>query len=354
MMLSGNIEKKQTFKSMKNTLSDLANKKTMSKKVTISSSKTFASNKALINTRSKLPTNPIPMRAYPIGTKINENAKDTDKSTSIENNGKNYGDNSKLHLSTISSGHNSTNSGDIRQKNKSLRYKDSRPGLQEIESLYDDYLVSELMRMNAERNCSITCKKINDEALNMWSSIEILRGDVLKLQESNELNQNMLEFYNAANSESPIIGTNITKKFPETSKKLKELADALEQSRHHLKVLGATIHPNEDTETPLLNVLSDALSQLSLLSNTEQDNDAYNNTATQISQLNIDFENSISAFDNCKDLLKRLRTSTLHATSLMLSKHAFEETVKKDDNIEPFGDFNYTKCAMEDLTCDDA
>ena len=60
----------------------------MSKKVTISSSKTFASNKALINTRSKLPINPIPMRAYPIGTKVNENAKDTDKSTSIENNGK--------------------------------------------------------------------------------------------------------------------------------------------------------------------------------------------------------------------------------------------------------------------------
>ena len=95
----------------------------------------------------------------------------------------------------------------MRQKSKLIKNKDNQQSLQEIESLYDDYLISELMKINAENNCNITCNQINEEVVDMWSSIEMLRSEVLKIQESNELNISMLEFYDAANSENPTVGT---------------------------------------------------------------------------------------------------------------------------------------------------
>ena len=320
----------------------------MSRKVTASSAKaSFAANKVAATSRNKSILNPTALTLRPVGINRKENLKVSEMPNLLEKDGK-TDDCSKILSSSMSSGNNSSNGGDLRQKSKIIKYKDGRTDLQEIESLYDDYLVSELMRMNAENNCNETCKKINDEVLDMWSSIEMLRGEVLKIQETNELSKGMLEFYNAADSESPSISSNIDSKLPETSRKLKELAYALEQSRHHLKVLGATIDPNEDTEVPLLKVLNETLAQLSIEYG-ERKTFSYGKTASQMSKLNNDLENSISAFDDCKELLKRLKTSTLHAASLMLSKQTVEDSKQDEVGKEFDNDFNFTKCAMEEI-----
>ena len=320
----------------------------MSRKVTASSAKaTLAANKAAANSRNKSILNPTAPTSRPVGINRKENLKVSEMPNLFEKDSK-TDDCSKILSSSMSSGNNSSNGGDLRQKSKIIKYKDGRTDLQEIESLYDDYLVSELMRMNAENNCNETCKKINDEVLDMWSSIEMLRGEVLKIQETNELSKRMLEFYNAADSESPNISSNIDSKLPETSRKLKELAYALEQSRHHLKVLGATIDPNEDTDIPLLKVLNETLAQLSIEYG-ERNTFSYGKTASQMSKLNNDLENSISAFDDCKELLKRLKTSTLHAASLMLSKQTVEDSKQDEVGKEFDNDFNFTKCAMEEI-----
>ena len=349
--ISGNTEKKETFNSQISTFSDLVDKKSvnkMSEKLTVSSAKaSLASNKnASNNARNKDILKPIAMSAH-LGTK--KSTEVSKRSTPFEINNKNNIEISKLQLSSTSSGNNSTNGGDMRQKSKLIKNKENQQSLQEIESLYDDYLVSELMKINAESNCNITCNQINDEVVDMWSSIEMLRSEVLKIQESNELNKSMLEFYNAADSENPTVGTIINNTLPETSRILKELTDAVEQSKHHLKVLGTTIDPNEDTETPLLKVLIEVLTQLSSYYNKKQDN-SYNKTAEQISQLNIDFEKSVLAFDNCKELLNRLRTTTLHSTSLMLSKRAHEEYISNGiTESQSMELFNFDKCTMEEI-----
>ena len=120
--------------------------------------------------------------------------------------------------------------------------------LQELENLYDDYLISELMRMNSKQNYDLTRDQINNEVIEMWSALEMVRVEVISLKEKNEKNKNMIAFYEAATLESPNIETNITTEFPELCEQMKQLADALEQSTHHLKIMGAKVDLNEDTE----------------------------------------------------------------------------------------------------------
>ena len=343
LFISGNTEKKEIFNKQRNTFSNSVDKRSvnkMSKKLTASSAKaSLASNRNASNdVKNKDILKPMAISAHL-----------TKKANPFEINNKNNIEISKLQLSSTSSGNNSTNGGDMRQKSKLIKNKDNQQILQEIESLYDDYLISELMKINAESNCNITCNQINDEVVDMWSSIEMLRSEVLKIQESNELDKSMLNFYNAADSENPTVETIINNTLPETSRIIKDLTDAVEQSKHHLKVLGTTIDPNEDTETPLLKVLIGVLTQLSSLFNKKQDN-SYNKTAAQMSQLNIDFEKSVLAFDNCKELLNRLRTTTLHSTSVMLSKRAHEENINNGETeSQSIELFNFDKCTMEEI-----
>jgi len=321
----------------------------MNRKLNSSSAKvTFISDKTSSNPKKENTLNPKSISVNSSSNKTQANFK-SEKPIVLEKNGS-HGDNTTVLSSSTSSGNNSSNAGDLRQKSKILKNKENRQGVQEIEALYDDYLISELIRTNAENNYSITSKKINDEVLEMWSSIEMLKEDVQKIKEKNKSNKSMLEYFDAASSESYNIVTNINKKLPEVSRKLNDLADALGQSTHYLKVLGVTIEPNEDTVTPMLKTLEETLMQL--LSKFDQNaDDSYNKTATHISQLNIDFESSISAFDNCKMLLKRLRTSTLHSTSLMLSKQEFEN--QKRETLSGSKEYlNLTKCLMEEMTLD--
>ena len=224
--------------------------------------------------------------------------------------------------------------------------KDARPSVQDIENLYDDYLVSELMRMNAKQNCERTCEQINTEVLQMWSAIEMLRSEVLSLKETNKTNTKMLEFYETATSESADVETNIKKDFPETCVYLKKLADALEQSKHHLKVLGAKIDKDDNTELTLLRKLKDIHIGLSLQVQNNQGTELLKKNATEINELNVDFSNSIVAFDCCKDLLKRLKTTTLHATSLIISKRSMQEEAHQNDTDA--WRLSNLKCAMED------
>ena len=218
--------------------------------------------------------------------------------------------------------------------------------LQDFENLYDDYLISELMRMNAKQDCDITCDQINNEVLEMFSAMEMLRGEVLKLQEKNENNKEMLAFYEAATFESPNIESNIKKELPDLCKQLKQLAHALEQSRHHLKILGARIDRNDDTENTLLRIIGETLSTICMENKSNNNLELLKKNAIQMSELNIDLENSISAFDRCKDLLKNLKSATLHATSLFLSASSLQEGHQQYNNLA-FNDACNIKCAMD-------
>jgi hypothetical protein len=57
------------------------------------------------------------------------------------------------------------------------------------------------------------------------------------------------------------------------------------------------------------------------------------NCAAQAHELNMDFDNCIVAFHRCKELVKKLKTATLHATSLALSKRSLEES--DGDSFDP-------------------
>jgi len=323
----------------------------MNRKLNSSSAKvTFTSDKTRSNAKNENTLNPKSMTVNSSSNKTQAKLK-TEKLIVLEKNGS-YGDNTTVLSSSTSSGNISSNAGDLRQKTKIIKNKENQQGVQEIESLYDDYLISELMRMNAENNYSITSEKINNEVLEMWSSIEMLKDEVQEIKEKNISNKSMLEYFDAASSKSFSIVTNLNKNLPEISRKLNDLADALGQSTYYLKVLGVTIEPNEDTATPMLKVLEETLKQL--LSKFDQNaDDSYDKTATQFLQLNIDFENSISAFDKCKVLLKRLRTSTLHSTSLMLTKQELENQKRKSETLSGSKEYlKLTRCLMEEMTLD--
>ena len=232
---------------------------------------------------------------------------------------------------------------DTNLENKPSSLNRPKPNLSEFESLYDDYLISELMKMNAKRNCNITCEQINKEVKEMWTAVEALRGEVMGLHDTNEANKKMLDFYDSAMSESSSVDLHIRKDLPEMSVDLEDLARALEQTRHHLKVLGAKVDQEDDNEEALLRILKEIYSSLlASQSKSNGETEVLSNCAAQAHELNMDFDNCIVAFHRCKELLKKLKSATLHATSLALSKRSLEEP--DGDSFDPCN----IKCAMED------
>ena len=232
---------------------------------------------------------------------------------------------------------------DTNLENKPSSLNRPKPNLSEFESLYDDYLISELMKMNAKRNCNITCEQINKEVKEMWTAVEALREEVMGLHDTNEANKKMLDFYDSAMSESSSVDLHIRKDLPEMSVDLEDLVRALEQTRHHLKVLGAKVDQEDDNEEALLRILKEIYSSLlASQSKSNGETEVLSNCAAQAHELNMDFDNCIVAFHRCKELLKKLKSATLHATSLALSKQSLEEP--DGDSFDPCN----IKCAMED------
>merc|ERR1712020_185159 len=130
---------------------------------------------------------------------------------------------------------------------------------------------------------------------------------------------------------------------PEMSVDLGNLARTLEQTRHHLKVLGAKVDPDVDNEEVLLRILKEIYSSLLVVqSRFSEETEVLGNYAAEAHELHMDFDNCIVAFHLCKELLKKLKTATLHSASLALSKRSLEEP--DGDSFDPCN----MKSAMED------
>ena len=207
------------------------------------------------------------------------------------------------------------------QRAVSIKDRDTHTPEQDIEGLFDDYLISELMRMNSIQNCDSYCHQVNREVIEMWSALEMLRGEVLVAKQRNNEMKTLLEFYEAVTTKCAKFDFNLRSTLPQTAEHLQGLADALEQSRHHLKVIGAEVDPSGNTESMLLQVLNE---NQKLLADDQNQSDigSLKQSAETITNLNEDLGNSLHTFKRCKQLLGSLKTATYHCTSLTLSKQA--------------------------------
>ena len=138
----------------------------------------------------------------------------------------------------------------------------------------------------------------------------------------------LLEFYEAVTTKCANFDLNLNNTIPQTAEFLQALADALEQSRHHLKVLGAEVDPNGNTESMLLQILNE---NHKLLADDQINPDigSLKQSAETITNLNEDLGNSLHTFKRCKELLGSLKTATYHCTSLALSKQADVKNLTK-------------------------
>ena len=219
--------------------------------------------------------------------------------------------------------------GESTQTALSVKDRDIHPLDQDIESLFDDYLISELMRMNSIQNCDFYCQQVNREVVEMWSALEMLRGEVLAAKQKNNEMKTLLEFYEAVTTKCAKFDFNLRNTLPQTAEYLQGLADALEQSRHHLKVLGAEVDPNGNTESMLLQILNEN-NKLLADDQIKPDIGSLKQSAETITNLNEDLGNSLHTFKRCKELLGSLKTATYHSTSLTLSKQALQEAHVKE------------------------
>ncbi len=111
-----------------------------------------------------------------------------------------------------------------------------------MQTLYDDYLISELMLANVKANCEGAMKQGTQELLSMFSALESLRGQVLAEQKLNESIRHMNNFVKEARPCLKALSESTTA-MVDVHDQVEQVANALVNTRHNLPVKGARVDP---------------------------------------------------------------------------------------------------------------
>ena len=250
------------------------------------------------------------------------------------------------------------NSGSDIMTSDSSRKNPATPDDPDLEDLYDDYLISELVLKNAREMRRSICEKNNMEVVEMGTAVQILRREVQSMKLENAKKEKMLEFLESAATQSGFVANGtVTECLSKTEENLTSLAGALEQSRHHLKVLGVEVNPGD--EKKLLQVLKD---NAGLLEDREKKHDraeleSLEKGAQSMSNLDEYLGDSIRSSDRCNDLLKSLKNESIHAASLMVTKQRMQRATNAANDSSTghvtesrrlLNKYGGLKCSMDD------
>ena len=183
---------------------------------------------------------------------------------------------------------------------------------EEMERLFDDYLISELVRQNAEKSLEENSAKIDAEVKSVWLGLEELRCQALEKEELNRKLKKLLELSNNIDGDIAVFVPFVESEIF-SDKELFELSNSLEHSRHHLQVIGEQINLDSSTVEKL---------QKKLKNNTPT-----MESSTQVAETEamLQLEENLSAilqgFTDCNGSAEKVRHLSLECSSLQLSQH---------------------------------
>jgi hypothetical protein len=194
---------------------------------------------------------------------------------------------------------------------------------EEMERLYDDYLISELIRSNAEKSLIENSAIIDAEVKSVWLGLEELRCKALEQEELNRKLKTLLKLLNEIDGDIAIFQPFMESKIF-LDKNFNELSNSLEHSRHHLQVIGEHVNLDSSTVKKL---------QKKLENNTLKINSSTHGVETEYMQkLEETLSDFCREFVECKASAEKVRNLSLECSSLLLSEHQLMR--KSADNLD--------------------
>jgi len=175
--------------------------------------------------------------------------------------------------------------------------------------LADDYLISELIKMNAKEALELAREDAEAQVGAIWLALEKLRSQVIKRQDENRLLKQMLEFLNGYGEIKEEL-ENVTDEFPKSH--LESLAEALVRCQDHLKVGGVKLDKEKNHETQLCQVLKES-TRLGPVVGVKTDSLEMAEMASSVSEAMLD---TIKSFERCQMAIQDVNNKKYHVASL--------------------------------------
>lgn len=183
---------------------------------------------------------------------------------------------------------------------------------EDFDQLYDDFLLSELVQLHARKSYEENSDKMNAEVLSVWLGLEEFRSQVLEQEELNRKLDLAINMKQVVSEAEPFISGDKL-----SFENLVRLSESLEQSRHHLKIVGAEIGPNSGTLEQLRQKIE---SNMPTFQGTDRrvEKEALQNLAINLAEL-------LDVNGQCREATEKVLNLHLEATSLKLSKSQISE-----------------------------
>jgi len=187
---------------------------------------------------------------------------------------------------------------------------------EEMERLFDDYLLSELVRQNAEKTLEQTSSKIDAEVTMMWMGLEDLRRQVSEKEKLNLKLKKLLKLSNNVDRDISIFQPFVESEACSDAN-LVELSNSLEHSRHHLQVIGAKISSDSSTGVELLKKLE--INMPTFKSSTK------GAEAEDMTKLHENLTTILEGYKECMKSAEKAQNMSLECSSLRLSQQQMSD-----------------------------
>jgi hypothetical protein len=184
-----------------------------------------------------------------------------------------------------------------------------------MEKIFDEYLLSELVRHKTNKILEQNSDKIDTEVSSAWLQLEELRRKVLESEEKNQKLTKMIELSKSIDNDISIF-----KPFVESEmfsdKNLAELSNSLEQSRHNLQVVGTEV--------------SDDIVHVCSSLGTTLGGPTYDAEASLMSTLQQRMASALEDFEECRNSSRNVENLNAELSSLKLSHDQMDLSNRPD------------------------
>ena len=206
-------------------------------------------------------------------------------------------------------------------QNSSHGESSSEDPSEDLERLFDDYLLSELVRQNSKKSFEQNSDKMDAEVTAAWMGLEELRCRVIEKEKLNRKLKKMIELSNSLDGEISVFRPFVDSDNL-SAKNLIELSTSLEHSRHHLQVIGANISTGDSSTGEQLRKKIE-----SNIPTFEGSTRSLESEAMTALQKNM--ATALTGFEDCKSGAEKVRNLSLECASLRLSQQQMKERSDK-------------------------
>jgi hypothetical protein len=182
---------------------------------------------------------------------------------------------------------------------------------EDIDRMFDDYLMSELVRQNSKKSFEQNSEKINSEVTSAWMGLEELRCQVIEKEKLNRKLKTLIELSNSLDGDISVFRPFVdSDNF--SAKDLVELSSSLEHSRHHLQVIGANLASDSSTADQLRTAIE--------ANSPTFEGSTRSSEAEALVSLQEKMSAALIGFEDCRRSAENVRNLSLESGSLRLSR----------------------------------